>query len=301
MYYDYRQNCKEIDRLNDNSKNFIASLQIDDYSLLKKTDSRLVSIVEMYKDLPYTRADFFHGVFYGSILVPALLNHEEIQIIFLIEKDRIFFISNTAHVNKLLHDIIKLRQKNLTDPGTIFYYFLEQLIDNDLEKMNLIQDNLSQLENQIFEKLENNISQRLTGFRTKTLALSHYYLQLTSLSTLLSENNYDYFNKKQIELFSTLSQRISLLKSEADQLWDYTSEVREIYQEQLDLKQNEIMKVLTIVTTIFLPLSLIAAWYGMNFEYMPELSFKYSYFIVMIISLFIVVILCVWFKKKDFW
>ena len=61
------------------------------------------------------------------------------------------------------------------------------------------------------------------------------------------------------------------------------------------------MKVLTIVTMIFLPLTLIVGWFGMNFEYMPELSWKYSYPTVMVFCVF-VVILCLWiFKKKKFW
>ena len=61
------------------------------------------------------------------------------------------------------------------------------------------------------------------------------------------------------------------------------------------------MKILTIVTTIFLPLTLVAGWYGMNFSNMPELSWKYGYPAVMVISL-VIVMICLWtMKKKKFW
>ena len=61
------------------------------------------------------------------------------------------------------------------------------------------------------------------------------------------------------------------------------------------------MKVLTIVTTIFLPLSLLAGWYGMNFAYMPELSWKYGYLFVIALSLGIIAFCLILFKKKKYW
>ena len=67
----------------------------------------------------------------------------------------------------------------------------------------------------------------------------------------------------------------------------------------MDLRQNKIMKVLTVVTTIFLPLSLIVGWYGMNFP-MPEFDWAFGYPAVILLSA-AVVIFCVWlFKRKKF-
>ena len=61
------------------------------------------------------------------------------------------------------------------------------------------------------------------------------------------------------------------------------------------------MKILTIVTTIFLPLSLLAGWYGMNFTGMPELTWKYGYPTVIAVSILVVTV-CLWImKKKKFW
>ena len=58
------------------------------------------------------------------------------------------------------------------------------------------------------------------------------------------------------------------------------------------------MTVLTVITSIFLPLSLIAGWYGMNFRYMPELDWRWSYPVVLVVSVLIVVFCLVLFKKK---
>ena len=75
----------------------------------------------------------------------------------------------------------------------------------------------------------------------------------------------------------------------------------ELFQAELDIRQNHIMKILTIVTTVFLPLSLVAGWYGMNFTGMPELSWDYGYPAVIVGSV-VIVLLTLWImKKKKFW
>ena len=83
-------------------------------------------------------------------------------------------------------------------------------------------------------------------------------------------------------------------------LREYASQVSSEYQAQVDLGQNRIMKLLTIVTTIFMPLSLIAGWYGMNFVGMPELTWKYGYPVVVVVSI-VTVGISLWVcKKKKF-
>ena len=83
-------------------------------------------------------------------------------------------------------------------------------------------------------------------------------------------------------------------------LREYSLQISDAYQTQIDIRQNVVMKVLTVVTAIFLPLTLIAGWYGMNFDYMPELRWDYGYLYVFILSI-MVVIGCLWiFKRKKF-
>lgn len=69
-------------------------------------------------------------------------------------------------------------------------------------------------------------------------------------------------------------------------------------QAQIDLRQNDTMRILTVVSTIFFPLSLIAGWYGMNFTHMPELSAPYAYFILIGVCILIVAVEIWYFKKK---
>ena len=80
----------------------------------------------------------------------------------------------------------------------------------------------------------------------------------------------------------------------------YYIQIQDMYQSQIGVKQNDIMKTLTIVTTIVLPLSLLAGWYGMNFEYMPELTMRYSYYVVIAVSVIIVVASLILFLVKKY-
>ncbi len=72
----------------------------------------------------------------------------------------------------------------------------------------------------------------------------------------------------------------------------------DIYLSSISNRMNEVMKVLTIITTIFIPLSFIAGLYGMNFEFMPELHFHDAYPIVLGVMLIIAVVMLLIFKKK---
>ena len=64
--------------------------------------------------------------------------------------------------------------------------------------------------------------------------------------------------------------------------------LQDAYSSYLDLKTNHIMGVFTAVTTIFFPLTLVVGWYGMNFENMPELSWRFGYLFVIIVSILVV-------------
>ena len=84
----------------------------------------------------------------------------------------------------------------------------------------------------------------------------------------------------------------------ATSLRDYTMQLGDLYQSQIELKQNKIMTILTVVTTIFMPLTLIAGWYGMNFKYMPELDNPYAYPVVFLVSLIILIGSLVFFHRR---
>ena len=112
------------------------------------------------------------------------------------------------------------------------------------------------------------------------------------------ENENSFFQPDHLRFFRLFSSRVSRLHEMVNSLLDYTNQIRDTYQSRLDVKQNRIMTVLTVVTTIFMPLTLIVGWYGMNFKYMPELDSVWGYPVVIIVSLLIVISSLLFFKRK---
>ena len=79
---------------------------------------------------------------------------------------------------------------------------------------------------------------------------------------------------------------------------DMLSGVHDTYLTNLSNRMNEVMKVLTIIATIFIPLTFIAGLYGMNFKFMPELELRLGYFIILLIMVIVAAIMIVFFKRK---
>ena len=186
-------------------------------------------------------------------------------------------------------------------PGRLFYELLELLIAKDHHHLEELEDRLSQLEDQVLAGTLDNFGSPITAARKEAMNWFRYYSQLSDMACELEEDESGFFTENERRLFHLVEKRLGRLRDEAQLLREYCLQVRELFQAQVDIRQNRIMKILTVVTTLCLPLSLVAGWYGMNFQGMPELGWKYGYPAVIVISL-VIVILCLWImKKKKFW
>ena len=120
---------------------------------------------------------------------------------------------------------------------------------------------------------------------------------LYGIDYLIKEKQNDFANCGD----GTMTDDVIRLREESQLLREYCTQIQSLFQSEIDIRQNRIMQILTIVTTIFLPLTLLAGWYGMNFSGMPELHWKYGYPAIILVSV-AVVVLSLWVcKKKKFW
>lgn len=239
----------------------------------------------------------------GTLYVPAhAMNKKHIGFYYLIKKDGIIFIDDSGLVLSLLKKISETQTWSAPGIGVFFADFLERLIEGDAVFITELENELEKLEDTVLEKGANDdFNHVISSYRRKIMVFSHYYLQLSDMGSVLEEDDNHFFTDKEQRSFELFVDRVNRLREETQMLRDYSIQIREVYQSLIDERQNEIMKVLTIVTTIFLPLSLIAGWYGMNFSNMPELGWRYGYLTIILVSLFIV-ILCIWlFRRKKFW
>ena len=150
----------------------------------------------------------------------------------------------------------------------------------------------------LYKTAEKDYLNKIIKFRKQLLHLKHYYNQLQVIFDGLLENENKYFDDETLRKLTILHDRIDHLQLSVSNLRDYVTQMREAYQSQIDIEQNHIMKIFTLITAIFLPLTLMVGWYGMNFKYMHELNSPYGYPVFIIVSVLVCVLLVFYFKKK---
>lgn len=210
------------------------------------------------------------------------------QFTFILDSSHLYFIEEKKMVNKLLGRLEELLHDPEDGSGTAMEAAMEVLLKDDLEKLSEMELQLAHLEDEMLAGNIHAFDRQIIGIRKEILRCSHYYLQLQEVTDVFLRNDIGIFSPKDMHRLQLLRERIGRLHQEACLLREYSIQIREVYQAQIEIRQNKIMKTLTVVTAIFLPLTLIAGWYGMNFTYMPELHWRYGYPLVIGFSITIV-------------
>jgi len=302
MYYRIKNTLETISDLNMRSKDekYVAVLTSAEW--LENKDKFDMGI-EMDLDLSAvnsTKAEVNYDSLTGTFSLPDRedISRASINFAFALDEKGIVFIDDNGFVEMTISRIIGSKRWALPSLERFIYDFLEQIVINDQAMLENYDKELDKLESDILDGCEDDPSQRVNHIRTDLRELRVHYEQLMDLGQELEENENNFFAKDNTRYFHLFTQRVSRLHDITASLRDYSIQIRDLYQSQLDKKQNRIMTLLTIITSIFMPLTLIVGWYGMNFKHMPELEYKLSYPIVILVSIAIVVVCLIFFKKK---
>ena len=247
-----------------------------------------------------TKAEVNYDSLTGTFCIPvqSSLSGTEQRFSFALDETGIVFIDDGKNALSIVKRIQRNKRWRKPSLERFLYDFLETIIHNDLQIMQRYERELESIEREIMENTEEAHIQRNNEIRGDIRDLRIHYEQLLDFGQELEENENGFFDEDNIRYFHMFSSRVDRLYEAATHLRDYTIQLNDLYQSQLDVKQNRIMTVLTVVTTIFMPLTLIVGWYGMNFKYMPELDSQIGYPVVIIISLLIVAGSLTFFKIK---
>lgn len=178
----------------------------------------------------------------------------------------------------------------------ILSVFLEKLTAEDVEFLDNIELEISNLENALIASKRRNCVNEIISLRKRLLVLKRYYEQLLNVLDELQENESGTLHGNSLRYMKIYSGRVERLYHSVLNLRDYVTQVREAYQAEVDISLNNIMKIFTVITAIFLPLTLIVGWYGMNLK-LPEFQWDFGYMFVIILSVAVVVFCLVLFKK----
>ena len=246
-----------------------------------------------------TKAEVNYDSVTGTFVIPDRDNMSGAfhKFAYALDEKGIVFIDIDGTVSKIIGRIIETKKWRIPCLERFIYDFLEQIIHEDPRILENYEKRLDAFDRDIENGVEVDLSV-LSGIRGELRDLRTHYSQLIDLAQECEENENNFFKTDQLRFFRLVSNRVSRLYGMVTSLLDYTNQIRETYQSSLDVKQNHIMTILTIVTTIFMPLTLIVGWYGMNFKYMPELEWEWGYPMVIAVSILIGAINIIYFKKK---
>lgn len=182
--------------------------------------------------------------------------------------------------------------------GRLLYDFFDKLLEEDSQYIDEYEDKVMELEDGIvINKASKDYVSQIGQFRKKLFGLKRYYEQMITLFNLIIVNENELFNKQSLRLLKIHAGKLERLHGSVMFLNEYVTQIREAYQAEVDINLNKIMKIFTVITAVFYPLTLITGWYGMNIK-MPEYNYAYSYLVIIIVSIVIVVTTIAIFKKK---
>lgn len=177
------------------------------------------------------------------------------------------------------------------------YLFFKNLFRGDMKKIEDVEDVISEMDDAIFHGKDEDMMEKIVDVRYEVLRLKKYYEQFDIIFDELCDNDNEMLSEHYVDYFGNLRNRAIRFNASVMNLREYIMQVRESYQAQIDLEQNRLMKVFTLVTSIFLPLTLIAGWYGMNLR-MPEYEWAYGYPIIIAVCALVCIVWFIIFKKK---
>lgn len=196
----------------------------------------------------------------------------------------------------------KLKSRpNLLAGGTIYmeYIVMDELVDNYFPVTYDIEDSLDQLEDIERGDLNKDHINNVFQIRVKLLKLRRTINQMRDLLYRLINSHHVEVTHEKHAYFHDIYDHLLRLSEIIESSLLITSDMRESYVSMNSDRMNKIMIFFTAITTIFVPLTFIVGIYGMNFDYMPELHWRYGYFLILLMMGIITLIMCIWFKKKN--
>ena len=248
----------------------------------------------------YCKADIFPECIVGTFVVPDKKNlFQKKEILgYYMDQEEFLIVSDQKLEKDLKQEVAKCSVIGMDTPAQFLAGFIEYLIREDVIYLQNFEERLAKMEEHLIHEEMNRFDVQILNLRKELLTLDAYYQQMMDLCGVLEENMNALMTQDECRIFGIQAARVERLHDSTHVLKEYSVQLRELYQSRMDEKQNNVMQMLTVVTTIFMPLTLITGWYGMNFENMPELYSQYGYPIIIVLSVLVIVLEFLWFKRK---
>ncbi|MGV8169626.1 MAG: magnesium/cobalt transporter CorA [Candidatus Nanoarchaeia archaeon] len=201
----------------------------------------------------------------------------------------------------ILRDRLKMNKGKVRKLGSDYlgYCLLDLMVDNYFSIIEKIGEDLETIEDELAEEPDPNTLQKIHNIKQRMIFLRKSVWPLReAISKFHRIENPLIGDETKVYLRDVYDHTIQVIDA-IESYRDTTSGMIDIYLSSISYKMNEIMKVLTIISTIFIPLTFIAGVYGMNFHFMPEISWKYGYFAILGVMATVGIGMLYYFKRRN--
>lgn len=265
--------------------------------LLKRT----MLIVDDHK-FGFSKVMNYQNELSGTFVIPKKSRpiQDHLSFGFILYGDTLYFIKDKGDIEGLIKSFMDQYDATMNSPFEFLLRFMNYMIQEDVYYLEDYNAKLEEIEEALYDGHSLGLERVIMIARKDMNVLGSYYLQLTAIGESLQQIIIPFNNADESAMLSLFLSRCSQLLNLVENVKDNTSQIWNLRQTQLSDKQNKISTLLTVITTLFLPLTLMTGWYGMNFPNMPLLHNKYGY--LMIICLALVVLTCeILFIRRRHW
>lgn len=190
----------------------------------------------------------------------------------------------------------KMRKKSV---GYLAYTIIDTIVDNYFLILDEVELEIDRLESKVIDNSDKDDLQSIMTLKQKVTTLKRSISPIRELiAKLQSKGLTEYFNDD-IKIYLTdLYDHGIIVCDTLDILNSRVTELVQLYHSTISNGMNEVMKILAIISTIFMPLSFLASLYGMNFKYMPELEWRDGYYVILCVMFILVLGMLAYFKRK---
>jgi magnesium transporter len=187
-------------------------------------------------------------------------------------------------------------RKELSD--YLSYVLIDAIVDHYFNVMEWIADETERMESDLLENPTSSILKRIHDMRHQLIFLRKSVWPLRESLVGLERSESELIKDSTKVFFQDIYDHTIQIIDTVENLRDIVTGMLDVYLSTVSNRMNEVMKVLTIIATIFIPLTFIAGVYGMNFRFMPELSWRYGYPVVLVLMLFVGIAMLVYFRRR---
>jgi len=180
----------------------------------------------------------------------------------------------------------------------LLYRLTDIIVDNYYSVLDAVGTQIEIIEDQVYSNPSEENFLRIQKIKKDLLFLRKVLYPLRDALGKITKDESDLIETRTIRYFSDVYDHVVHLIDSLDTYNDLTSGLMDIHINAMNTRMNEVMKVLTVISTIFMPLTFLVGVYGMNFRYMPELDWKFGYPAVWTVIILMTIVMIAYFKYK---